>query len=102
MLSALSGTVHQVLTGWCVVCRHRGIDHAGVVATAVHFKELTHAEIDWYVGTREPFDKAGAYAIQGIGTAFVRRIDGSYSNVVGLPVCEVIERMVAEGVIVFP
>ena len=71
------------------------------MTTDVVFKVLADAEIDWYIQSGEPFDKAGAYAIQGIGTFLVRRIDGSYTNVVGLPVCEVVETLLAEGVIAY-
>ena len=72
-----------------------------MVATDVEFKRLTLNEITWYINTREPFDKAGAYAIQGLGTFLVRRINGSYTNVVGLPVCEVVEFLIKEKVIGF-
>jgi septum formation protein len=67
--------------------------------TDVQFKDLTENEIEWYIQTDEPFDKAGAYAIQGLGTFLVKQIHGSYTNVVGLPVCEVIEYLISEGVI---
>jgi septum formation protein len=101
MLLRLSGRTHYVLTGFCV-CRLSGAQlFAETVRTEVLFKELTSAEIDWYIQTGEPFDKAGAYAIQGIGTFLVRRINGSYTNVVGLPVCEVIEILIREKVIGF-
>jgi septum formation protein len=60
---------------------------------------LSSDEIEWYIQTDEPFDKAGAYAIQGLGTFLVKKISGSYTNVVGLPVCEVIEYLIQEGVI---
>jgi len=101
MLLRLSGRTHYVLTGFCV-CRLSGAKlFAETVRTEVLFKELTSAEIDWYIQTGEPFDKAGAYAIQGIGTFLVRRINGSYTNVVGLPVCEVIEILIREKVIGF-
>jgi septum formation protein len=69
------------------------------IKTDVQFKDLTDDEIDWYIQTGEPFDKAGAYAIQGMGTFLVRRINGSYTNVVGLPVCEVIETLIRMGVV---
>jgi septum formation protein len=101
MLAALSGRVHQVLTGWCVRNDSKNARFVDVARTDVRFKELSPAEIDWYVGTGEPFDKAGAYAIQGIGTFLVKRINGSYTNVVGLPVCEVIELLIREKVIGF-
>jgi septum formation protein len=101
MLRRLSGRTHQVLTGYCI-CRH--LDQrmfADTVSTDVLFKTLTNEEIEWYIQTGEPFDKAGAYAIQGIGTFLVKRINGSYTNVVGLPVCEVIEFLIREQVIGF-
>ena len=65
------------------------------------FRELSDAEIAWYIDTGEPFDKAGAYAIQGLGMQLVKRINGSYTNVVGLPVCEVVELLIKEGVTVY-
>jgi septum formation protein len=89
MLRALSGTVHEVLTA---VCLRRGgarpLELEDVVATEVSFAPLSEEEIAWYVGTGEPLDKAGAYAIQGAGGAFVRSVRGSVSNVVGLPLAE--------------
>lgn len=87
MLSLLSGVVHQVLTA--VVVRHAGSETSEVVSTRVHFTALSAAEIDWYVETGEPDGKAGAYAIQGLGSRFVDWIEGSWSNVVGLPVATV-------------
>jgi septum formation protein len=99
MLARLSGRTHQVLTGYCLCCLRRERRISEVVSTDVLCKSLTPAEIDWYIRTGEPFDKAGAYAIQGIGTFLVKRIDGSYTNVVGLPVCEVIEHLIREGVV---
>lgn len=99
MLARLSGRTHQVLTGYCLCCRRRERRITESVATDVEFKQLSPVEIDWYIRTGEPFDKAGAYAIQGIGTFLVRRINGSYTNVVGLPVCEVIEHLIREGVV---
>ncbi len=98
MLKRLSGKTHQVYTGYCLIHRGRSRRIADTVRTDVVFKTLTDQEIDWYIGTGEPFDKAGAYAIQGLGTFLVRRISGSYTNVVGLPVCEVVEILLREGV----
>ena len=100
MLKRLSGKRHQVLTGYCICCRARKQLFSETVKTDVHFKELRLEEIDWYIGTGEPSDKAGAYAIQGLGSFLVRSIKGSYTNVVGLPVCEVIEFLTKEGAIV--
>ncbi|MFO7708381.1 MAG: Maf family protein [Desulfobacterales bacterium] len=99
MLARLSGRTHQVLTGYCLRCRRRGQLISETVSTDVLFKTLSAVEIDWYIRTGEPFDKAGAYAIQGIGTFLVKRINGSYTNVVGLPVCEVIEHLLRQGVV---
>lgn len=93
MLRLLSGKMHEVITGVCILfpddalCFH--------TATAVLFRDLSDAEIERYAATGEPLDKAGAYAIQGGAAGMVRRIDGSYSNVVGLPLCEVIEALEA-------
>jgi len=102
MLEQLSGQTHQVYTGFSI-CHRDGITHhTEVVATDVTFKSLSKDEIDWYIHTDEPFDKAGAYAIQGLGTFLVRRINGSYTNVVGLPVCEVIEYLLRHKVIRMP
>jgi septum formation protein len=88
MLRALSGSTHEVLTA--VVVRRTAIrlELDAVVTTKVRFAALGPAEIDWYVGTGEPMDKAGAYAIQGAGGAFVLGVEGSVSNVVGLPLAE--------------
>jgi septum formation protein len=99
MLRRLSGQTHQVLTGFSICCRSADIAYTAMVSTEVTFKELSAEEIEWYVCTGEPFDKAGAYAIQGLGTFLVRRINGSYTNVVGLPVCEVIEFLIEQGVV---
>ena len=80
-------------------CQEKNRRITKTTATDVCFKPLTQEEIEWYVGTKEPFDKAGAYAIQGLGTFLVKSISGSYTNVVGLPVCEVIETLIQEKVI---
>jgi septum formation protein len=101
MLQRLSGRRHQVLTGWCVCRLASETFFADTVCTDVLFKTLTDREIEWYIRTGEPFDKAGAYAIQGIGTFLVKSINGSYTNVVGLPVCEVVEFLIREQVIGF-
>lgn len=88
MLGCLSGRRHEVLTGFCV---QRGRERlATVVTTEVWFRELSQAEIVGYVATGEPLDKAGAYGIQGVGGALIDRLKGSYTNVVGLPLAEVL------------
>ena len=90
-LRTLSGKTHQVITSFCL--KNRGIKLTIIksVTTRVSFKTLSAEEIDWYVQTGEPLDKAGAYAIQGKGAFCVKKIQGSYTNVVGLPVTEVLE-----------
>lgn len=84
MLELLAGRSHRVLTGVALL-GPADFRRAAVVSTNVTFSRLSDADIAWYVGTGEPLDKAGAYAIQGGASRFVERIDGSFSNVVGLP-----------------
>lgn len=85
MLRALSGDWHEVYTGLTLINTKTGKRIQRVNCTRVHFVELSDEEIRAYVATKEPLDKAGAYGIQGQGGMFIDRIDGSYSNVVGLP-----------------
>ena len=99
MLRRLSGKEHQVLTGFSVVHLERGKWDREGVQTAVKVKKLTQAELEWYVETGEPFDKAGGYAIQGIGSFMIESIKGSYTNVVGLPICELIQMLSRLGAI---
>lgn len=89
MLRLLSGRTHEVLTGICLSCKDRRLVH--VEPTRVRMAQLGDSEIDWYVSTGEPFDKAGGYAVQGLASRFIEGIDGSYSNVVGLPISSVYE-----------
>lgn len=96
MLRMLSGATHTVHTGVCLIGTPPGSDMKSVafsVATKVTLKNLSEAEIAAYVQTGEPLDKAGAYGAQGIGSYMVKRIEGSYANVVGLPVAELVERL---------
>ena len=87
MLRLLSGGAHDVHTA--VVIRRGAMERTEVVTTQVWFQSLDESEISWYVESREPEGKAGAYAIQGRAARFIERIDGSWSNVVGLPVATV-------------
>ena len=96
MLRMLSGRSHDVLTG-VAVCLD-GREACDVACTRVRFLQLSNAEIGWYVASGEPFDKAGAYAVQGLASRFVDSIDGSYSNVVGLPVATVYRLLKQLGV----
>jgi septum formation protein len=91
MLLSLQGRTHEVFTGYCILDGRRSVN--GVARTAVEFAPLDASEIRAYVATGEPMDKAGAYAIQGVGARFVPRISGSYTNVVGLPLTEVYEAL---------
>jgi septum formation protein len=99
MLRKLAGKGHQVITGFAVLDRQGAREIVDAVTTQVYFKSLTDAEIDAYVATGCPMDKAGAYAIQGGAAYMVRSIDGSYTNVVGLPLCEVVEALRELGAI---
>jgi septum formation protein len=98
MLRDLSARTHRVHTG-VAVCTPTA-STTTVTTTFVTVAALTPASIEWYVGTGEPLDKAGAYAIQGAGAAFVTRVVGSVSNVVGLPLTVVADLLAAHGVLV--
>jgi septum formation protein len=87
MLRLLSGRTHQVMTGVCVGAADRSISHVEI--SAVTFAPLTEDQIAWYVSSGEGRDKAGGYAIQGLASRFIPRIEGSYSNIVGLPIAVV-------------
>ena len=84
MLQMLSGRTHEVVTGLCLVAPDG--TRSGVERTAVTFAPMSAAEVDWYVATGEPMDKAGAYHVDGRGALFVASVSGSPSNVAGLPV----------------
>ena len=88
MLTELSGCAHEVMTGVCVIdlCEGRRVSEASFSeCTKVFVSELTPQDIEDYIATGEPFDKAGAYGIQGMFARYIERIDGDYNNVVGLP-----------------
>lgn len=91
MLSRLSGRSHLVITGVSLLHAEYGVEESQTVETKVFMRELNAADIEGYIATGEPMDKAGAYGIQGIGGCLIQRIEGSYSNVVGLPLCETVE-----------
>jgi septum formation protein len=97
MLLDLSGKRHRVITGFCIFDPDGNKSHLEAVSTRVTVKELSELEIDAYIKTAEPFDKAGAYAIQGIGAFMIEGIEGSFSNVVGLPICEVVRAFIIHG-----
>ncbi len=93
MLSELSGRSHQVITAYTVLDRQNGTCVSNSVTTEVCFRDLSECEIVVYVQSGCPLDKAGGYAIQGGAAHFIRGINGSYTNVVGLPTCELIETL---------
>jgi len=95
MLRRLSGREHQVMTGVAIIDAATGNDVGGVETTIVRFRDLESDEIDAYVATGEPLDKAGAYGIQGGAAAFVAGLTGDHSNVVGLPL-PLVERLLGE------
>lgn len=97
MLGRLSGQEHSVLTGFSVLHFGKRKKEYRAVQTAVRMKTLSPGEMRWYVRTGEPFDKAGGYAIQGIGSFMIESIHGSYTNVVGLPLCELVEALTRLG-----
>ncbi len=92
-LQRLSGRDHQVLTGFCLLDQSTGREEAAVARTRVWFRDLTSGEIHGYVDTGEPMDKAGSYACQGVGAFLIARVEGSYTNVVGLPLGQVIDTL---------
>lgn len=98
MLRLLSGRTHLVISAFCIININSSLKVIRVVESAVKFRKLSEQEIEAYVRSGEPRDKAGAYAVQGIGAMFIERINGSYTNVVGLPLAEVIEELSKLGV----
>lgn len=86
MLRMLSGRHHEVVTGVCLVNQKLGKVETFFDRTIVYFKELSDREVSYYIGTKEPMDKAGAYGIQGYASIFITKIEGDYYNVMGLPV----------------
>jgi len=93
MLTSLSNTRHEVVTGVALIEASSGREHVWSETTQVYFRKLQNTEITAYIESGEPSDKAGAYGIQGRGAAFVRRIDGCYFNVVGLPLASLVEHL---------
>lgn len=103
MLTMLSGVEHRVITGFCLLDPSAGTAHKEEVTTWVKMRHLARDEIEAYIATGEPFGKAGSYAIQGIGAFMVESITGSYTNVVGLPICALIRALLACGALsIFP
>jgi septum formation protein len=93
MLRRLSNRTHSVYTGFTLIGPTGGLLKTRVVRSSVQFKKISVEEMDWYVNGDEPYDKAGGYAVQGRGAYFIKSIRGSYTNVIGLPLCEVLEEL---------
>ncbi len=98
MLRRLSGHTHTVITAFALA-RQNAIVESTSIRSRVTFRELTDDEIDAYIASGEPFDKAGGYGIQAKGADFIVRVDGSYTNVMGLPVDEVLAALRHQGVV---
>ena len=94
MLLELSGRKHTVYTGISVVTKEKAV--ADFDATDVYFRKMSEADIEKYIASKEPMDKAGAYGAQGIGAAFVERIDGDFFSVMGLPLCRLCKLFLTE------
>ena len=101
MLGRLSGQMHTVFTGFTVVRKSAGILIREAVSSSVRFREIPGDEMAWYITSQEPYDKAGGYAVQGMGAFFIKEIYGSYTNVMGLPLCEVVDVLKRVGAIGF-
>ncbi len=97
MMALLSGATHRVLSS-VVVRVVGGESFSTTIGTDVTFRPLSPTEIDWYWATGEPRDKAGGYALQGLGAAFIERIDGSHTSVIGLPLVETLALLARAGV----
>ena len=99
MLQQLANREHIVVTGYVLVKVAESKKAGGVEETRVKINSLEEREIDWYVNTGEPLDKAGGYAIQGKGAFMVERIEGSYTNVVGFPLCQIMRLLKDAGIV---
>ncbi len=101
MLERLSGREHKVFTGFTLAHIAFKVSKTKVIQSAVRFKTISPEEMEWYISCDEPYDKAGSYAVQGKGAYFIKSIRGSYTNVIGLPLCEVLEELKSLGAIHF-
>ncbi len=97
MIKLLEGRMHRVITGVCMIARDEGYEWAHAEKTEVYFKNIDPAEIETYLKTDEPYDKAGGYAVQGVAGNWIEKIDGDRDNVIGLPVAKVIEELGSSG-----
>ena len=101
MLGKLSGQEHLVYTGFTIRRREDDRMASRAIISSVILKDLSDQEMAWYANSPEPYDKAGGYAVQGLGAFFIREIRGSYTNVMGLPLCEVVDTLKDLGALQF-
>ncbi|OPY12671.1 MAG: Maf-like protein YhdE [Syntrophaceae bacterium PtaB.Bin038] len=101
MIRKLSGRAHTVITAFTLFNSERAEPIRRAVSSQVLFKEIPDDELEWYVATDEPYDKAGGYAVQGKASVLVSEVHGSWTNVVGLPLCEVVEALKGLGLVDF-
>jgi septum formation protein len=101
MLKKLSARAHKVFTGFTLARQEAQITVSEVVEATVIFRTIPEDEMEWYINSPEPYDKAGAYAVQGRGAFFIKEIRGSYTNVMGLPLCEVVDVLKKVGAVKF-
>jgi septum formation protein len=98
-LTSLSGRTHEVITAYSLINKNREIFISGYDKTVVKFKELSESEINWYIETGEPMDKAGSYGIQGVGAGIlIDRIEGEFYNVMGFPISKFVEDLKKHGI----
>ena len=98
MLHSLSGKSHKVITSFSFVNISKNISISDSEVSEVYFKNITDEEISWYIDTKEPFDKAGSYGIQGKGSYFVERIDGDFFAVMGFPIGKFVRTLVKNNI----
>ena len=101
MLEKLSGRTHEVFTGFALLRLSEHVAIKEEVRAAVTFRNISEDEKLWYIQSPAPYDKAGAYAVQGLGAFFIKEIQGSYTNVMGLPLCEVVDALKKAGALRF-
>lgn len=101
MLGKLSARIHSVFTGFTLARQDARTTVSEVVESTVLFREIAEDEMAWYLNSPEPYDKAGAYAVQGSGAFFIKEIRGSYTNVMGLPLCEFVDQLKKAGAVKF-
>lgn len=97
MLKSLSGKAHEVITAFSFINLSKNISYCDYEITKVYFKNLTDEEINWYINTNEPMDKAGAYGIQGKGSFFVQKIEGDFFSVMGFPLGKFVRFLSSAG-----